>query len=131
MEKSEQRFVVKFFFLKSIGCKIIHRKLTTVLGSTVCSSTQIKELCARFKAGDLSCEDKFRPGRPLHVLVKALSDFLEDFPFAIAKVITSHFNQSKSTIKEILQWEPELQRFSRRWVPHSFSDAQKSIRQQW
>jgi hypothetical protein len=43
MEKSEQRFIIKFFFLKSLSSKAIQRKLITVLGSTAYSLTQIKE----------------------------------------------------------------------------------------
>jgi hypothetical protein len=123
MEKSEQRFVIKFFFLKDLSSKAIHRELITVLGSTAYSLSQIKEWRARFKAGDLSCEDQFRTDRPPHVLGKALSDFLEEFPFVTAEIIAQHFNQSKTTIKEILQRELGLQRFSRRWVSHSLSDA--------
>jgi hypothetical protein len=68
------------------------------------------------------------------VLGKALSDFLEEFPFASAAIIAEQFNQSinqsinqsKSTIKEILQRELGLQRFSRRWIPHSLSASQKA-----
>jgi hypothetical protein len=99
--------------------------LTAVVGSTTYSLTQIKEWRACFKAGDLSCEDKVRYGLFPHVLGKALSDFLEEFPFATTGVIAQHFNQSKPTIKEILQQELELQRFSRRWVSHLLSHAQK------
>jgi hypothetical protein len=102
MDKSEQRFVVKFFFLKNLSPKMIHRELTTVFGSTVYSLTQIKECRARFKAGDLSCQDKFRLGQPPHILRKILSDFLEEFPFATIGIIAQHFNQSKPTVKEII-----------------------------
>jgi hypothetical protein len=123
MEKSEQRFVVKFFSLEGFGSKAIHRKLTVVLGSTAHSLTQIKEWRARFKAGDFSCENKFRFDLLLHVLGKDLRDFLKEFPFATAGIIAQHFNQSKLTINEILQQELGLQTFSRRWVPHSLSDA--------
>jgi hypothetical protein len=50
MDKLEQRFIVKFFFLKGFGSKEIHRKLTVVLGFIACSSGQINESRARFKA---------------------------------------------------------------------------------
>jgi hypothetical protein len=51
--------------------------------------------------------DKFRADRSLHILRKALSDFLEEFHFATAGVLAEHFNQStcKPTIKEIIQRE--------------------------
>jgi transposase len=114
IEKSEQRSVIKFFFLKGLAAKTIHRELTTVLGSTAYSLSQVKEWRARFATGKLSCQDEFRPGRPPHVLGKALSDFLEEFPFATAGVIAQNFGQSKHTIKEILQQELGLWRFSRK-----------------
>jgi hypothetical protein len=87
MEKAEQRFVVKFFFVKDFDSKIIHKKLTAILGSTVYALTQITEWRAHLKAGELLCEDKCRSRRPPHVLRKALSDFLEEFPFATAGII--------------------------------------------
>jgi hypothetical protein len=64
--------------------------------------SQIKESRVRLKADDLLCEDKCRSGRPSRILSKALSDFLEEFPFATAGIIAQHFGQSKQTIKEIL-----------------------------
>jgi hypothetical protein len=79
--------------------------LIAVLGSTAYLLTQIKEWHARFKAGNLSCEGKFRPDRIPHVLGKILSDFLEEFPFTTAEIIAQHFNQSKPIIKKILQKE--------------------------
>jgi transposase len=128
MEKSEQRFVIKFLFLEGLGVKAIHRKLTAVLASTAYSLSQVKEWRARFATGDISCQDQFRTGRPPHVLAKDLSDFLEEFPFTSAAVIAEQFNQSKSTIKEILQREFGLRRFSGRWVPRSLSATQKADR---
>jgi hypothetical protein len=56
MEKLEQKFVAKLFFLKDFGFKEIHRELTAILSSTAYSLTQIKESCASFETGDLSCE---------------------------------------------------------------------------
>jgi hypothetical protein len=76
MEKSEQRCVIKFLFLKGLGSKAIHNELTAVLGPTAYSLFQVKELCNRFAKGDLSCQDQVTPGRPPDVLGKALSDFL-------------------------------------------------------
>jgi hypothetical protein len=61
-------------------------------------------------------------------LGKALSDFLEEFPFTTAGFIVQHFGKSKHTIKEILQWELGPWRFFRMLVPHSLSKAQKADR---
>jgi hypothetical protein len=95
MTKAGQRFVVKFLFLKVLDSEEIH-----------------KELIAILEDGDLSGEDTFRPGHHPHILEKAVSDFLKEFLFGIAGVIAQHFNQSKPTVKKILQRELGLQRFS-------------------
>jgi hypothetical protein len=56
MEKSEQRFIIKFFFMKGLGAKATHKELTAVLGTTAYSLHEVKEWRARFAAGDLSCQ---------------------------------------------------------------------------
>jgi hypothetical protein len=76
------------------------------------------------RQADLSYQDEFRARRPPHVLRKALTGLLEDFPFASAAIIIEQFSQFKSTVKEILQQELGLQRFSRKSVPHSVSDTE-------
>jgi hypothetical protein len=43
MEKSEQRFVMKFLFIKGLGAQVIERKLTAVLGANAFSLSQVKE----------------------------------------------------------------------------------------
>jgi hypothetical protein len=125
MEKSGQRLAIKIFFMKGMGAKATHKGLAALLAPTAYAPRQIKEWRARFTVGDLSRQDQFRAGRSLHIFGKALSDFLDEFPVATAGVLAQNFNHSKRTIKEIFQKELGLHRFSRTWVPHSLSDAQK------
>jgi hypothetical protein len=68
MEKSEQIFVIKFLFLKGLGAKGIHKELSALFGPTAYSLAQVREWRSRFASGDLSCQDQFKAGRPLHVL---------------------------------------------------------------
>jgi hypothetical protein len=126
MDKSEQRFVIKFLFIKGLDSKAIHSELTAVLAPTAYSLPQVKEWRSRFAKGDLSCQDEITPSRPPHVLAKALLDFLEEFPFANAGIIAQNFAQSKPTIKQIFNYGLRIRRFSRRWVPHSLSESQKA-----
>jgi hypothetical protein len=105
MKKSEQRFVIKFLFLKGFGSKEIHSELTAILGPTAHSLAQVKEWRSHFANGDLSCQDQIRPDRAPHFLGKALSDFFREFPFASAGIIEENFGQSKPTIKQIVRRE--------------------------
>jgi hypothetical protein len=63
MEKSEQRFVIKFPFLKDLGAKAIRRELSAVLGPTVCSLDQVREWRSRFASDDFSFQDQFKACR--------------------------------------------------------------------
>jgi hypothetical protein len=66
-----------------------------------------------------------RTSRPRHMLGTYLSQFLQEFSLAKARQLVEHFNESKHTIKTILEREHGLWKFSRRWLPHSLSDSQK------
>jgi hypothetical protein len=113
---------------KALGSKGIPTNLTAVPGSIAYSLTQIKEWCARFETADLWWEDQSKPGHPLHVLGKALPDFLEEFLFTIAEFIAQDFGQSRQTTKEIIRPGLWLGRFPRRCVPYSLSEAQRADR---
>jgi hypothetical protein len=87
--------------------------------------SQVKKWVVRFKQGEKTCEDQSRINRPLHFWGQPLRDFLQEFPFATAIMIAQHFDESRHTIKQILQWELGLWKFSRMWVPHLLTDSQR------
>jgi hypothetical protein len=53
---------------------------------------------------------------------------MQKYPFASARVITQHFLATVPTIKDILQRELGMRKFSRHLVPHFLSPAQKVAR---
>lgn len=128
MDKEEQRFVVKYFWLQGWGAKRIHQELTGTLGADAYGVSQIKVWLQRFKSGDLGCRDLPRVGRPPLTLGTQLEAFLQKYPFASARVIAKHFLTNAHTVKEILQRELGMRKYSRRWVPHSLSPDQKVAR---
>jgi hypothetical protein len=54
MEKSEQRFIIKFFFMKGLSANETHTELTAVLFPTAYSLRHVKAWRARFATGSLS-----------------------------------------------------------------------------
>jgi hypothetical protein len=54
-----------------------------------------------------------------------LEAFMQKYPFASARVIAQHFPTTVPRIKDILQRELGMRKFSRRWVSHFLSPAQK------
>jgi hypothetical protein len=124
MEKEEQRFVAKFFWLKGCGSKKIHQELMSTLGDDVCWLSQIKIWLQRFRIGSLSCSDLPRAGRSPLTLGLQVETFLQKYRFASARIIAKQFLTNASTVEEILQREWGMTKFSRRCVSHSLSDAQ-------
>jgi hypothetical protein len=54
MEKEEQRFVMKFLWLKGWSAERIHEELTSTFGNNSYWVSQIKILLQKFRNGDLS-----------------------------------------------------------------------------
>jgi hypothetical protein len=128
MEKEEQRFVMKFLWLKGWGAKRIHEELMSTLGDDSYGVPQIKIWLQKFRNGDLSCKDSPRSRRPLFTLGPQLEAFMQKYPSASARVIAKHFLTTVPMIKDILQRELGTKKFSRRWVPHFLSPSQKIAR---
>jgi hypothetical protein len=102
MEKKEQKFVMKFLWLKGWGTKRIHEELISTLGDNSYRFSQIKMWLQKFRNGDLSCKDSPRSGRPLLTLGPQFEAFTQKYPFASARVIAQHFLMPVPTIKTIL-----------------------------
>jgi hypothetical protein len=128
MEKEGQRFVMKFLWLKGWGAKRMYEELMSRLGDDSYGVSQIKTWFQKFGNGDLSCKDSPRSGRPLLTLGSQLEAFMQKYPCASARVIAQHVLTTVPTIKDILQRELGMRKFSRRWTPHFLSPAQKHAR---
>jgi transposase len=128
VDKEDQRLVVKYFWIKGWGAKKIHQELSNTLGANAYGPSQIKIWLRRFRDGDTECRDLTRAGRPPLTSGAQLEAFLQKYPFASARIITKHFLVNPHTVKEILQRELGMRKFSRRWVPHSLTSAQRVAR---
>jgi hypothetical protein len=53
---------------------------------------------------------------------------MQKHPFTSARVIVQHFLTTVPMIKDILQRELGMRKFSRGWVPHFLSPTQKVAR---
>jgi hypothetical protein len=53
-----------------------------------------------------------------------LKALLEKYPFSSSRVIAQHFLVTIPTVKEILQRELRMRKFSRSWVPYLLSEGQ-------
>jgi len=99
MEKHEERYVIKFLFMKGLSAKAIHRELEAVLHENACSEAQVKRWVSRFQNGDLSCDDQPRPGRPTFDLADSVAAYLNKFQFSSCKHLAKHFMVDPKTMK--------------------------------
>jgi hypothetical protein len=111
MEKKEQRFVVKFFWLKGWGSKKILQELMGTLRDDAYGLPQIKIWLQRLKTGDLSRSQLSCAERLALTLGPQIEAFLQKSPFASASISAKHFLTTTSTVKEILPRELGMREF--------------------
>lgn len=128
MEKYEQRFVLKYWFLTGLNAYQMHTKLVETLEEKAYSYSQIKFWCKRFRQGDLSCSYLPKSGRTPSDLGPSIIKYIEKYPFASASKMSRHFQCSKSTIISILEDDYDFKKFKRKWSPHVLSDDIKQKR---
>jgi hypothetical protein len=100
----------------------------STLGDDSYAVFQIKAWLQKFRNGDLSCINSAPSGQPLLTLGPQSEAFMQKYPFASARVIAQHFLKTVPTIKNILPRELGMRKFSRHWVLHFLSPAQKAAR---
>jgi hypothetical protein len=113
MEEFEQRFVIKFLFIKDLRSKAIHSRLDAALAAVARSLTQVEEWIGRFKTGDSSCQDHCCTGRPSSDLAEALCNLLKEFPFAPSKFLAGRLVASKVTMARVLRNDLGLREYAR------------------
>jgi hypothetical protein len=106
----------------------MHEELMNTLSDDSYALSQIQIWLQKFRNGDLSCKDSPRSRKPLLTLGPQLEAFMQKDPFASARVIAQYFLRTVLTIKDIIQRELGMGKFSRRWVPHFLSSIQNVAR---
>jgi hypothetical protein len=112
--------MVKYFFFKRHGSKLIQKELVSTLQDDAISLSTATNWLRRFQSRDLTCGDEERPGRRLISMGLALQRFLKKFPFASSRVIAANFSVDRAPIKRVHDREPGLRIFTRRLVPISY-----------
>jgi hypothetical protein len=102
MEKEEQRFVAKFFWLKGWGSKKVYQELMNTLGDDAYELSQIKIWFQGFRTEDLSSSDIHRARRPLTLGPQGKA-FLQKYLFASAGIIAQHFLTTISAAKKFFR----------------------------
>jgi hypothetical protein len=122
MDRTGQRYVMKFLFMDWRKYQAIHPELSRVLKGHAVSVDVCKYWCRKFKAGDFSMDDRARPGSPLIELSGAIMSLLSDEPFLSARVLAVRLLLTHQTIKGVLVSDLGMRKFVRRGIPHDLSE---------
>jgi hypothetical protein len=128
MDRTEQRYVMKFLFVDGRKYKAIHTELSQVLKGHAVSVDVCKYWCRKFKSGDSLMDDRMRPGRPPIELSGAIMSLLSDKPFLSARVLAVRLSSIHPTIKRVLVSDLGMRKFVRWWIPHDLSEANRRER---
>jgi hypothetical protein len=99
----EQRFVVKFLWLKGWESKTIHQEPISTFRDYAHRMSQIKIWLQRFRTEDLSCNDLTRAGPLPLTLGPQVEAFLQRYPFASARIIAKHFVTTVFPVKKFFR----------------------------
>jgi hypothetical protein len=114
IEKHEQRFVIKFFWMRGFAASAIDPELQHTLDSRTYSEDWVESSVRRFASGDQSRADLRPAGRPRTDLSEPLRKFPHNFPFATARMMSRQFSAQLTTMKEIFSRDSGLKKFATR-----------------
>jgi hypothetical protein len=97
MEKEEQRFLIKYFWMENWRSKKVYQEFVATLGADAYGRSQIKIWLQKFRNGDLSCKDAPPTERPPLTLGSQFAAFLQMHPFVNTRVLLQHFPTSVPT----------------------------------
>jgi hypothetical protein len=125
MDRTEQRYVMKFRFMDGRKYKAIHIELSRVLKGDAVSVYVCKYWYRKFKAGDFSVDNRVRPGGPPIELSGAITSLVSDEPFLSARALAVRLSSTHQTINRVLVSDLGMRNFVRRWMPHDLSEANR------
>jgi hypothetical protein len=128
MDRTEQRYVMKFLCMDRRKYKAIQTELSRVLKGHAVSVDVCKCWCRKFKARDFSMDGRVRPVKPPIAFSGAIMSLLSEEPFLSARVLTARFSSTHQTIKWVLVSDLGMRKFVRRWIPHDLSEANRRER---
>jgi hypothetical protein len=128
MDRTEQRYVMKFLFMDGRKYKAIHTELGRVLKGHAVSVDVCKCWCWKVKAGDFSMDDRVRPRRPPIELSGAIMSLLSDEPFLSARVLAVRLSSTHQKIKGVLVSDLGLRKVVKWWIPHELSESNRKER---
>lgn len=128
----EQRAVIKFNAKIGKSPSETFRLMQEAYGDNCLSRTQVFDWHKRFLEGRESLEDDKHTGRPISVrtpeMIEKIREFVANDRCATLRMMAEELNIDKETIRVILHEDLGKTKVCARFVPHTLTDDQKSMR---
>jgi [histone H3]-lysine36 N-dimethyltransferase SETMAR len=126
IDKIYIRHCLRYEFKVGSNATQASNRINSAYGQVI-SVRQAQEWFARFRSGDLSLEDKPRPGRPSGIDNDVLKSIIEEDPRLTTHQIADILRVGQTTVYEHLVAIGKEYKVGK-WVPHSLTIEQKSVR---
>nr|CDJ96098.1 Transposase domain containing protein [Haemonchus contortus] len=103
------------------------RDLNELYGDGIISQSQVERWFKKFKTGNTNLEDEEGRGRLSDFNVQALLAAVEEDESMTTRMLAEEFNANQSTLVRRLKRLEKVWKLSG-WVPHEFSDSNKTER---
>jgi len=123
MEENKQYFrcLMLFYFRKGKNATQTRKKKCAVYEEDVVSERVCQNWFAKFRAGDTTCEDRERSGRPLVVDNDQIKNLIKSNPHNTTREIAEIIDVSQKTVVNHLYTLGYVSRYDI-WVLHNLSD---------
>lgn len=123
MEQNKQYFrcLMLFYFRKGKNATQAKKKICAVYGDDAVSERVCQNWFAKFRAGDTTCEDGERLGRPLVADDNQIRTLIENNHHYTTREIAEIINVSHQTVANHLHTLGYVSRYDI-WVPHNLSE---------
>jgi len=110
-----------FYFCKGKNATQNRKKICAMYEEDAVSERVCQNWFAKFRAGDMTCEDREHSGRPLVVDDDQIKNLIESNPHYTTREIAEIIDISQKTVVNYLHTLDYVSRYGI-WVPHNLSD---------
>ena len=132
MSAENQRYFILVSWKNGRDATKIHEELVNFEGEQALTLSTVRRWIAKFKAGEISVDDKPRSGRPRESVtpenIEKVKELVTNDPHITTRILEDEIGISHDRIVHILHNELDLHKVCAKWVPHKLSADHKEKR---
>src|SRR5690606_2849183 len=126
-KKIMSRCFMYYHFLKQSRLQAAVDDINNLLGNNSASTSAVHRWFARFRSGDITCEDEPRSGRPSVIVDDELITLVRNDPNRTLEDYADELEGSRESVRRALHRLGYVSMLQK-WVPHDLTPEQKARR---